>query len=138
MHFYQLDEGFPRNVKYWYRCDGYRDDLSDTLLGDDSTGDEDTDSRGADGSGVPEDDPSEEENEDRAGHDDNGVNHTGDRVDSDHGDREFTADDMPEELDNPELCTYLPQIDAITVMGDGLIYAFSGNTGFQWIHISKL
>ena len=138
MHFYQLDKGFPRNVKYWYICDGYRDDLDDILLGDDSTDDEDTDSRGAGRSDVPDDDPSDEENEDRAGHNDNGVDHTGDGDDSDNGDREFTTDDMPEELDNPEICTYLPQIDAITVMGNGLIYAFSGNTGFQSIYISKL
>ena len=130
-HFCQLDEGFPRNVKNWYRCDGYRDDMGDTLREDYPADNEDTDSLGADGSDVPEDDLNDEENDDRAGSDDNGIDHTSDGDDSDVGERELTTDDMPEELDNPELCTYLPQIDAITVMGDGLIYAFSGKTWFS-------
>ena len=76
-----------------------------------------------------EDESNDEENEGHTGRDDNSVDYTRDGNDSSDG-------DMQEELDNPELCTYLPQIDAITVMGDGLIYAFSGNnTGFQFISI---
>lgn len=129
--FSQVEEGFPKNITELYRCS---DDTAS--VEDEASDSNDNDVEAAlnvdvatDLSNTDLSDNEVEASDTETSDSDEDSDEDGREIEPPEGRNNSTeSSDESEELTTPLICSFWPKVQAATVMGDGLTYAFFGKS----------